>query len=275
MKDPIIKIKLLFALLISYGGLQAQNNAQPTIKAGNEFLKISSVNSASTLQRGDVAFSINSASSIQKTYKINEVNDNGFSVTMVTDKITDTISSDDSKFYFDSEKPLNSNDKLAAALHFRIGKPTLFNVFNDGVIAAVDENAPILASDTLFSFTGIEEDGLAVGERFTLIADISSYNKLKSGDSWADSSSNGVDKTVNKFWVIATTPTATTLGYSGTIRGGSLNSNITGTYVIDTSTGIVAHRIVQSVSVGYQRYNQTVYSATRRTNITESCYAMQ
>jgi len=275
MKDPIKKIFLLLALLLGYHGTQAQSNASPAIKPGNEFLKISSVNSASILQRGNVSINITSASSVSKTYKINAVNENGFSVTMTTNKITDSVYSDDSRFYYDSEQPLNTSDKLANALHFTIGKPIGFSVLNNGIIAAVDENAAALENDTLFSFTGIEQEGLAVGEKFTLIADISSYKKLKAGDNWADSVMTENDKTVTKFWVIAVTPIATTLGYSSITRGGNLNTNANGTYVVENITGLVAQRAIQTVTVGYQIYNRTIYSSTRRTNISESSYAMQ
>nr|WP_294795489.1 hypothetical protein [uncultured Mucilaginibacter sp.] len=275
MNDPINKIVLLLTLLLSYVGTQAQNNILPAVKAGNEYLKVSSVNSASTLQRGNVSFNINSSSSVSKTYKVNAVNDNGFSVTMTTDKIIDSVYADDTRFYYNSEQPLNANDKLANALNFTIGKPSAFTVLNNGIIAAVDDNAAILDNDTLFSFTGIEKEGIAVGERFNLIADISSYSKLKAGDNWADSVVTEGEKTLTKFWVVASTPEATTLGYSSTIRGGNLNTNTNGSYVIANATGLVAQRVIQSVTVGYQIYDRTVYSSTRRTNITESCYALQ
>ena len=275
MKDPIKKIAMLLVFLLAFQGLQAQSMVLPVFKPGNEFLKISSVNSASILQRGNVSFNINSSSSVSKTYKINAVNDNGYSVTMVTNKITDSIYADDARFYYNSEQPFNTGDKLAAALHFTIDKPSTFSVLNNGTIAAVDDNVPVLENDTLLSFTGIEKEGLAIGEKFTLIADISAFKTLKIGDKWADSAVTEGDKTVTKFWVIAITPIATTLGYSSSTTGGYLNTNASGTYVIENTSGLVAQRVIQTVTVGYQIYDRTVYSSTRRSYISESCYAMQ
>lgn len=265
---------VLLAAFFCHHTADAQQGV-PALKTGDSFLKISTVNSVSVLQRGDVSINVNSASSVSKTYKIDEVNDNGYSVTMTTKSIKDSIYSGDNRFHFDSDKPVPTTDQLANALQFAVGKPTTFNVYQNGIIGEVDANAAVLANDTLFNFTGIEQDALVVGERFSLIADLTSYDKLKVGDNWADTSAAEGDKTITKFWVVARTPTATTLGYTSSTRGDKLNTNSNGTYVVNNATGLITQRIVQTVTVGYQIYKRAIYSSTRRTNITENCYAMR
>jgi hypothetical protein len=51
--------------------------------------------------------------------------------------------------------------------------------------------------------------------------------------------------------------------------GGNLNSRINGSILIDNLTGIILKRYSQSVSTGYEMVNGVVYTATRRTAITE------
>jgi len=277
MKNKInllIKLLTISALLANYKNGNAQGKST-ALKTGDAFLKISTINSASTLKRGDVAINISSKSSVSKTYNIDAVNANGFAVTMNTKKITDSVSSGNDHFYYDSDQPANNTDNLANALQFTVNQPSTFNVYNGGTIGTVDDNVAKLQNDSLFNFTGIEQENLAAGERFSLIADITSYDKLKTGDNWADTTSAEGDKTITKFWVITRTPLSTTLGYSSESRGKQLNSNASGTYVINNSNGVVTRRIIQSVTVGYQIYKRAVYSSTRRTNITESCYAMK
>jgi len=266
---------LLPMLLVSYNSISAQQNGKlVAFKSGNEYLKLTTVNSASILQRGNVIINVNSTSFVSKTYKIDAVNNNGFAVTMVTNKITDTIRSGDNHFYFNSDQPDNTSDKLANALQYTVGKSAKFNVFNNGTISSVDMNASKLVNDTLFTFTGIETEDLSAGKRFAMIADITSYSKLKPGDNWADTLGATNNKTITKFWLVRRTPVSTTFGYSSSTKGDKLNTNSNGTYVVNNTTGIITSRLIQSVTVGYQIYKRTVYSSTRRTNVAESCYTV-
>ncbi len=73
------------------------------------------------------------------------------------------------------------------------------------------------------------------------------------------------------FWIDRITPTNTIVKFKSAVIGNLVNSNSTGTYIVDNKTGMLVQRLIESISSGYQILNNIVYSTTRRTSLSEDC----
>jgi hypothetical protein len=88
---------------------------------------------------------------------------------------------------------------------------------------------------------------------------------LKKGYSWVVNAASAE----TSYTIYAVSGRTTTITYKTSILGGNLNSRINGSILIDNNTGVVLKRYSQGVSTGYEMVNGIVYTATRRTAITE------
>lgn len=274
----IDKIRFLTVVLLGLmtGTVHAQSAERDfNFKKGDEFYRQTAVQSSCIIQMGKGQVHINSSSLVAKDYNVSDANDNGFTFTVTTKKVTTTLDVDNKHMQFDSSAPIDNTSLFAKGLDFMINKPTAVSVDKHGTIAQVEPPSMRLANDTLLAFTGIANEQYAVGNRFGLIADVMLQGQLDKNTTWGDTTVTGDIKTINKFWVQSQTATSTTIGFSSSSKGKMANTNTNGVYVLNNSTGVITQRILQSVSVGYIFYKRNVYGSTRRWAISESCYKIK
>ncbi|RKR82167.1 hypothetical protein BDD43_2337 [Mucilaginibacter gracilis] len=264
-------ILIVLMLLTCFKTNAQQKILKIPLNAGKTYLKVTVIKSESHLQNGQVKINISSAATVSKTYKIEAGTGGLFDVTVVTNKITNSIASGNDQFYFDSDSVVNSKSVLATAIASTVGKPYVFQIDSGGAIASVKTDYPKAAIDTVFGFTGLEQEDLSVGKKFPLIADIRSLKNLKIGEKWSDPALTANGETVTEFWIQSRAETVTTIAFSKTITNLGLNTQSTGTYVVDNITGVIMQRKVQNFTTGYQTLKNTSYVSSRSSTITENC----
>jgi len=266
--------RILWFACICWAGIASAQ--QPiSFKTGDEFMRETSTRSSSLLQLGNVKIDISSSSVVSKSYRVTGADNDGCTFAVTTKKIIDTVNSGDKKMVFSSDDQPDASSKIAVALNYIIGKPSNVNVDKNGIISAVDATNPVLANDTLLTFTGINAEDYHAGERFILLSGIVANGNLKEGFTWADSSSTASTHMNSNYTIYKITDAFITVQYATYITDPSINTNITGVYMIDRQTGIIAKRIMKSVSNGYQLYNNVLYAAARSTALSESCYRVK
>jgi hypothetical protein len=276
MKNLAIdKIKIISAALVFLitGAVNAQNAERIfNFKKGDEYYRQTAIRSSCIIQMGKSQVHINSTSNVAKTYHISDAGDNSYTFTVTTKKIASTLDVDDKHMEFDSGAPADNNSLLAKGLNYMVDKPASVTIDKHGLITSADAYAVKMGNDTLLAFTGIANEQYVVGNRFGLISNFLLQGKLDKGFTWGDTTVNGETKIMSKFWVQSQTAGFTTIGFSSAIRARGVNTNTNGTYVLNNTTGIIAERMLQSVSIGYIVYKKALYGSTRRLAISESCY---
>jgi hypothetical protein len=274
-KMAITKIQTLVTVFITLaaGTAGAQVTSREFVfKPGDTFLKQTSVNSTSVLQRGDFKLNVSSASTVAKSYQVSDVYGSGYVFNVTTKKITDSINAAGKQMHYNSDETGGNTSQLATNLDFIIGKQLAVYVNGRGVIDKNGTYAPKIANDTLLLFTGIEPDNFKPGSKFGLVSDLAFTGHVQKNYGWSDTLVTAEGKTITRFWVQDKTARLTTIGFKSATTGKSVNTNSNGVYVVNNNSGIIAQRIIQSVSVGYIIYNRVVYASSRRTSIAENCY---
>ncbi|EHQ27550.1 hypothetical protein Mucpa_3451 [Mucilaginibacter paludis DSM 18603] len=264
-------IFIMLMLLACFKTNAQQGAIKLPIESGKTYSKVIVVKSEAQLQNGKATVNVTSTSTVSKSYKVDAGLNGNFNVTVVINKITDTISSGKDKFYFDSNKPVDSSSKLASSIAAIVGKAYVFQIDSSGVITSVNANNPILDVDTVFNFTGFEPEELSVGKKFPLISDVRSLKSTNVGQKWTVPTLTANGDNVTEFWLLSRSDTATTMAFSKTINSQSLNTHSTGSYVVDNKTGIIVERKIKDFTSGYQTFHNASYFATRNSIITENC----
>ncbi|MBB5396721.1 hypothetical protein [Mucilaginibacter sp. AK015] len=261
MRAALIKSNWLLIILLAY--ISNTACAQVRFKKGDEFQRQVLTRSNCVMQRGGQSLHVSSSSIVAKTYKVTDASENGATMIITTDKLTDTINAMDQTMIYHSEKPADPASDIQVNLQ-KIAKtsPTI-TVNNKGEIFNVKRAATV--NDTLLSFTGLQLERLVPGAMLQFMANFAVNPSLKKGYSWTD---NTPSKTTT-YTVYAVNGRTITITYKTSILGQNLNSRINGSILIDNNTGIILKRYSQSVSTGYEIVNGIVYTATRRTAVTE------
>ena len=257
-------ISLKYSLAVLFIATSIATSAQNKFKKGEEFQREVLVRSNCVLQRGAQTLHVSSASTLIRSYKVTDANTAGAVLAVSTTKLIDTISAMDQSFIYSSAKAADPNSMIQVGLQNLSNAKLQVNINNKGEILVT--RPPVKLNDTLLSFSGIQPEYFQAGSTVPFMADFPPTSSLKKGYSWSDNTS----KTQTTYTIYAATPRTTTITYKSSKLGGNLNSRINGTILIDNNTGLVLKQYSQSVSTGYEMVNGVVYTATRRTAITES-----
>lgn len=206
-------IFIMLMLLACFKTNAQQGAIKLPIESGKTYSKVIVVKSEAQLQNGKATVNVTSTSTVSKSYKVDAGLNGNFNVTVVINKITDTISSGKDKFYFDSNKPVDSSSKLASSIAAIVGKAYVFQIDSSGVITSVNANNPILDVDTVFNFTGFEPEELSVGKKFPLISDVRSLKSTNVGQKWTVPTLTANGDNVTEFWLLSRSDTATTMAF--------------------------------------------------------------
>lgn len=238
--------------------------------SGVEFQKETFLSSTFVIQRGGQKLNIKSTSTVNKIYKINEVNDDAYTFDVTIPKMDVKIIALGNELHYNSEKAIDTTSRIENALKFMVGKTNTVLVNRKGIILSDNDYSTSLANDTLLSFAGIQGESFIKGKQFVLIPNF--VNKpLGVGFKWTDTSTVNNQKLKTNFWIDNITDKNTIIKFTSTAKGVSINSNTNGTYVLDNNSGVLVQRIVQSISTGYIILGQEVYAITRRINLSETC----
>ena len=262
-----LKYYLAVALMAAVGTAMAQNvRTDLGLKKGDEFQRQIVIKSNCLLQRGGQKLNLSTYSSVSKIYKVNNVNGNHASISIVISKIIDSLNALGQKIAFNSDKRPDPNSFIQLALLQLIGKPATVSVDERGKILSVQKQLPM--DDTLLSFTGIQNETLATGHLLEFTTDFPANPFIKKGYTWTDSTASAL----SRFTIYAVNNRTTTITYSTTNLAGNLNSRINGVMLVDNESGIILKRSTQSVTTGYELVKGVIYTATRRTATSEVCY---
>ncbi|HEY6975024.1 MAG TPA: DUF6263 family protein [Chitinophagaceae bacterium] len=258
----------------------AQSNSQSnysvtTFKKGDQFLKQIFTNSNYFLQLGDDSLDIKTRSLVIKSYTVDDISDEGYSFTVTTEKIADTVNSMGKEISYNSEMLADSNSLIEKAIKNMIGTPVKIQVDINGVIISVtDDDSTSYSTDSLISLAGLEPERFTKGSRIALIAGFPTDMQYKNGHSWTDSALINDQKTVTTYGIDSNgnAKTTTTILFTSKVSEKYVNTNINGKLLIDNETGLVLEKLTQSATLGYQFLNGLVYLLDKRTAVSESCY---
>ncbi|MES2453975.1 MAG: hypothetical protein V4594_00465 [Bacteroidota bacterium] len=237
--------------------------AQVKFNKGDEFQRQVLTKSSCVLQRGSQTLHVSSYSIVFKTYKASDASDKGASFVISTDKVIDTINAMDQTLIYNSVKPADPNSTIQLGLQKLVNGKSTVSVNHKGEILSSKKAA--LVSDTLLSFTGIQPEALTPGNTLQFMMDFPVNPAFKKGYTWVNTSANAE----TSYTIYAINGRTTTITYKTSILGGNLNSRVNGSVLVDNLSGLILKRYSQSVSTGYEMVNGVVYTATRRTAITE------
>jgi hypothetical protein len=262
MKITPPKFKYILTILIII--ISGVTYAQVKFKKGDEFQRQVLTKSNCVLQRGSQTLNVSSFSIVTKTYKVADASEKGASLIISTDKLIDTINAMDQNMVYNSAKPADPNSTIQTGLQKMANARSAVAVDSKGQI--LNARYAAMVSDTLLSFTGIQPENLSAGSTLQFMMYFPVNQTIKKGYSWANTTAT----TQTHYSIYAINGRTTTLTYKTSILGGNLNSRVNGSILIDNATGIILKRYSQSVSAGYEMVNGIVYTATRRTAITEA-----
>jgi len=263
MKSTPIELKYIFVIILAFAS--GVTYAQGRFKQGDEFQRQVNTKSNCVLQRGSQTLRVGSVSIVVKTYRVTDASEKGASFTITTDKLIDTINAMNQNLVYNSGKPADPNSVIQVGLQKMFNNQSIVSVNNKGEI--LNFKRPAVANDTLLSFAGIQAERPSPGTTIQLMVDFPVGITLKKGYSWKVTTSSAE----TNYTVYAISSTTTVVTYKTSVLGGSLNSRINGSILIDNNTGVILKRYSQSVSTGYEMVNGIVYTATRRTAVTEIC----
>jgi hypothetical protein len=238
--------------------------AQVRFVKGDEYQREILAKSNCMLQRGGQALHVSSFSIIKKTYKLTDVSEKGASFSITTDKLIDTINAMDQNLVYNSDKPADPNSSIQVSLQRMVNSQSSVSINSKGEILSAKRPAAI--NDTLLSFTGIQPESLSPGTLLPFMANFPVTAAIKKGYTWTTTTPS----TETNYIIYSINARTTVITYKTSILGDNLNSRINGTLLIDNNTGVILKRCAQSVSTGYEMVNGIVYTATRRTAITET-----
>ncbi|MEO8884652.1 MAG: DUF6263 family protein [Mucilaginibacter sp.] len=242
-----------------------------TFEKGDNYQKRTFLNSTFIIQRGAKALTVTSSSSVYKTYKVTDVSDKAYTFKVSIPKMDVVITAAGASMHFDSEKDIDTTSKIETALKYMVGKHSDVLVDRTGIILSDDDFSDKLANDTLLSFAGIQPESFIKGSQFNVIPNFVVKRGIKKGYKWKDTATFSRQKMTTRFWIDQVTPTNTIIKFKSFVTGDLVNSNSTGTYIVDNKSGILVQRLIQSISTGYQILNGVVYSTTRRISLSEDC----
>jgi len=241
-------------------------------KKGDEYQRTTVINSSTVLQRSNQKFDIKSNSLVTKNYNVTEATNTGYTVAVTTKRIADTLFAMGKSMQYNSDSPSDTGSFIQKRLGGMIGKTAYVNIGRRDTIFSIKDARNPVSNDTLFAFTGIQDDQLVKGGSIGLTVNYLAIQNMKKDYTWMDTSSNAGQKFKNTFWIQAKDAKTTTIAFESEQRQAYSNSNTNGVYVVDNATGVVLTRQLQSITTGYQVLNNVVYAASRRTALTESVY---
>jgi hypothetical protein len=250
----------------------ADEHRSLSFKKGDEFQKTTLVNSTTVLQRGNQKFDIKSNSSVTKNYNVTGESNIGFAVAVVTKRITDTLFAMGKSMQYNSDNPTDTSSFIQKRLTAMVGQTTNITLTKHDTITQISGQGNQVVNDTLFAFTGLQPEQLVKGSSLGLTVNFMAMVAMKKNYTWADDLTDGSTNIKSTFWIQAKEDKTTTVAFESTQRQPYTNSNTNGVYVIDNATGVILTRQMQSITTGYQVLNNVVYSASRRTAFTESCF---
>lgn len=254
----------------------ADEHRQLAFKKGDGYQKTTLVNSNTVLQRYDQKFSISSNSSVTKNYNVTDATKSGFAVAVTTKRIADTLFAMGKSMAYNSDLPSDTSSYIQKRLTAMVGQTANVTLGTRDTIFDIKGGGNQAVNDTLFAFTGLQNDQLVKGSSLGLTVDYAAFQTMKKGYTWVDTTTAGAGNSVkNTFWIESKTDKTTTIAFESAQRQTYSNSNTNGVYVIDNATGVVLVRQMRSVTIGYQILNNVVYAASRSTAFTESCYKIQ
>lgn len=259
----MISAKIKYTVLLVLSVISGAACAQTRFKKGDEFQRQVSTKSNCVLQRGSQTLHVSSSSVLVKAYKVTDVTGTEATFTITIDKLADTIKAMNQDLVYTSAKAADPNSPIQTGLQKMVGAVSTVSVNNEAEIVAVKRRAPV--NDTLLSFAGIQPERLVKGNTLQFMVDFPVNPAFKKGYTWKETTPTA--ETV--YTIYAINGRTTTITYKTSILGGNLNSRVNGSMLISNDTGIILKRYSQSVSTGYEMVNGIVYTATRRTAITE------
>lgn len=268
----IFKRVLALTMLVIFGGYTCSAQSVKRVfnfTTGDEFEKQSVLKSTTNIQRGTQKLLVSSSSTITKLYKVTEAIDTTAKFDITIKKMDNVISALGQLLHYDSEKGVDTTSKIQKSLHSMLNTPVTVQINKTGKILSSDESALKTINDSLIVFAGIQSEVFTKGSQFTLTPKFNMSDRVKPGYIWMDTVTVEEQKMVTRFWIDDISDGNTIVKFQSKLTSGYINSNTTGTYVLDNYSGMIIQRLVQSISNGYQVMNSLVYITNRSISLSE------
>ncbi|TAE14168.1 MAG: hypothetical protein EAZ47_06705 [Bacteroidetes bacterium] len=193
MKRFFVSASLLLAM-----GAQAQTLVkQNTLAKGQTFTKTakSVINNNMEMMGQKVNTDITNGNTT--TYTVDAVDANGAKITAQMKKLSMNLDAMGQNMSYDSDKPDESNP-MAAPMKSILGAVTKLQVNNAGIITDLKIEGDSSAMTIMESMSGGMSSGPEKGKAIDFVLPLSK-NEVKVGETWADSTGNEDNKTVNYY----------------------------------------------------------------------------
>jgi hypothetical protein len=269
-KCTIKSVLVLLSVLINFAVLAQEGHRVFVFKPGEVYQTDILTNSKAVVQRGKQSLSVNTVSSVTKSFASTLSNERGSTFKVKIDKMDNEIEAMGQKLRYNSGTKMDTTSQILRALDFMVNKPIDVQINKYGIIQSYTDYKAELATDTLVAFAGIQPEAFERGTLLSIIADFTYSPTLKKNFSWGDSIEIDKQRLITRFWIDDINEKTTTIKFSSSITTRLLNTNQNGTYIIDNATGIIQEKIVYSISSGYQiSAGGTVYAVSRSTSVSE------
>jgi sporulation protein YlmC with PRC-barrel domain len=204
-------------------------------------------------------------------------------LTSTVKRILMTLNGMGQEMTYDSDKKEDADSEIGKKMGEMVGKTTNLKVDGKGTITASDDTTSVLANSAngFMSMAGnIANAGNKVGNVYDLVANLPE-KAIKAGDTWADSTASGQNKSATNYTVLEVKGGEATIGMDGTIaqsgetetNGMTVHLNLSGKskgqYIMDVATGLVKKRTVAMDATGTMDVMGQSVPFTMKMNMTE------
>ena len=227
-------------------------------------------NSDAIVKRGNQQFKIKSKTVLTKKYLVQSVNGEKVDVQVNIDKLLCNLDVNGKKVNYDSSQKAENTSSIVNGIAYIVHKPIVVSLNKYGAIQAAEEYKAEMATDTLLAFAGIQSEVFTQSRIMSFLADFSYRQGLRAGHAWTDNGSQDGESSTVRFVVDDVNEQSTILRFTSKVTTPLVNTNSTGTYVLDNATGMIKEKYIYTISIGYQfSAGNITYAVSRATNRVE------
>ncbi len=270
-KTQFITLSILLLWIFNHNLAMAQgNNRVFSFIKGERFETDVTTTSEATVRRGEHKFNVKSKTTTRKKYTVHNITDDEVNIAVEIDSLSCNLDVNDSKISYYSSEKSDKGSEILKGIGFILHQPIAVTLDNYGVIQNSEEYKAEMATDTLMSFAGIKQEVFTKSSMLSFLADFTYRKDVITGYSWiVDANTNG-ESITTRFVVDEINEKSTIIRFVSKITSPLLNTNSSGTYIIDNVTGIIKEKYIYTVAVGYLiSAGKTIYAVARVTNTVE------
>lgn len=265
-------IKTTCCLIALAASANAQNSPSLKLSNGDEYKKVTSMNSIVVLHNGEKAMDYHTKSTLTKSYKVNTADDKGYELAINTTHVADTINAFGKRLQYSTDRPVDTTSGVEKGLKIMTILPATVSVDKNGKITELDAATKEFYDTDLYNFAGLYVKRLTKGGNVTLGANFTLPANAKKGTTWKETNRQDGAKAETTYTVKELNNQQTTVTFTSAVTEPGANTNLTGLYVMENATGVIAQRIIKTHTISKIVQEGREIAATRKNEISEVCY---